>query len=160
MSSSIKHLINQFNLHTRLFSNVTAGVNDSDAQKQMNENTNHIAWLTGHTVSTRFMLSQVLGMQFTEPFPAFFENGKGLDKKTQYPSMKDLTKEWTSISEKVSNAMSSLSEEELNKKIPRPVPTGDTLGDFIAFIIHHEAYTVGQMGIARRFFGLEAMKYN
>lgn len=160
MTSSIKYLIIQFNLQTRLFNNVTVGVTDSDAQTQMNGNTNHAAWLTGHIVSTRFMLANVLGLNVKEPFPAFFENGKGLDKTAKYPSMSALTKDWNALSEKMVAALSSLNEEALNNKMPRPVPTGDTLGDFIAFLIHHEAYTIGQLGISRRFFGLEGMKYS
>ncbi len=160
MTNSIKHLISQFNLQTRLFNNVTVGVTDSDAQTQMNENTNHAAWLTGHIVSTRFMLANVLGLNVKEPFPALFENGKGLDKAAKYPSMAELTKDWKDLSEKMVVALSSLNEAALENKMPRPVPTGDTIGDFIAFLIHHEAYTIGQLGISRRFFGLEGMKYS
>ena len=70
MSNSIKHLVNQFDLQTRLFNNVTTGINDADAQKQLNENTNHVAWLAGHTASTRHMLAGALGIQVSEPFPA------------------------------------------------------------------------------------------
>ncbi len=160
MTSSIKHLISQFNLQTKLFTNVTVGLTDSDAQKPLNGNTNHAAWLTGHIVSTRYMLANVLGLDVKEPFPALYENGKGLDKTAKYPAMSDLTKDGNALSEKMVTALSSLSEEALNNKMPRPVPTGDTLGDFIAFLIHHEAYTIGQLGISRRFFGLEAMKYS
>ena len=95
-----------------------------------------------------------------EPFPILFENGKGRDDKTTYPTMDALTKDWNSISEKISKALNALTEDALGQKTPRPVPLGDSLGDFIAFIVHHEAYTIGQLGICRKFFGLEAMKYS
>ena len=160
MSNSIKHLINQFNLQTRLFNNVLAGISDADSMKQMNANTNHVAWLTGHTVSTRFMIANALGLKVKEPFPSLFENGKGMDKGAKYPSMKELTKDWNSVSEKIATALNTLTEDALQNKVPHPVPTGDTLGDFISFINHHEAYTIGQLGIARRYHGLEAMSYN
>ena len=160
MSNSIKHLIDQFNLQTRLFNNVTIGIGDDDAQKQLNSNTNHIAWLTGHIVSTRFGLAKGLGLPVQEPFPELFENQKGLDKQAKYPSMQELTKDWNSLAEKIGNVLNSLTEEALQSKMPRTVPTGDTLGDLICFLMHHEAYTIGQLGISRRFFGLEAMKYN
>jgi hypothetical protein len=160
MSNSIKQLINQFNLHTRLLNNVTVAIKDGDAAKPMNENTNHIAWLTGHTVSTRFMLAGALGLKETEPFPELFQNGKGIDKTANYPSMDELTKGWNSLSTKIASALNSLSEEALNTKMPRPVPTGDSLGDFISFLMHHEAYTLGQLGIYRRYYGVDAMKYN
>ncbi len=160
MSNTIKHLINQFNLQTRLYNNVTAEISDSIASKPMNENTNHIAWLTGHIVSTRYMLATVLGIQDKEPFSTLFKNGKGIDRSANYPSMKELTNGWSSISEKVLVALNSLSEEVIASKAPRAVPTGESIGDFISFIMHHEAYTLGQLGIYRRFYGIEAMKYN
>ena len=160
MSNSIKHLISQFNLQTRLFNNVTAGVSDAVSQQRMNSHTNHIAWLTGHLVSTRFMFANALGIQAKEPFPELFENGKGMDPKAKYPAMEALTKDWNSISEKIAGALQALDEKALSNKMPRPVPTGETLGDFIAFLMHHEAYTIGQVGIVRRYFDLEAMKYN
>ncbi len=160
MSNSIKNLIDQFNLHTRLFNNVTVAIKDGDAAKPMNENTNHIAWLTGHTVSTRFMLAGALGLKESEPFPEQFENGKGIDKNAKYPSMGELTKDWNSLSTKIASALNLLNEETLNAKMPRPVPTGDTLSDYISFLMHHEAYTLGQLGIYRRYYGVDAMKYN
>jgi hypothetical protein len=160
MSNSIKHLINQFDLQTRLFNNVTTGINDADAQKPLNENTNHVAWLAGHVASTRYMLAGALGIQTAEPFPDIFGNGKGLQKDVKYPSIKESTKEWNALSEKISTALKNLPEEALGNKMPQMFPTGDTFGDFISFLNHHEAYTIGQIGIARRFFGNEAMKYN
>ncbi|MFN0030982.1 MAG: DinB family protein [Flavobacteriales bacterium] len=160
MSKSIQHLINQYNLQTRLFNNATVGISDEQSEKRMSADTNPIAWLTGHTVSTRFMLAGALGLQESEPFPDLFQNGKGADANSKYPSMNALTKDWNSISEKVGKALSALSEEAIATKMPRPVPTGETLGDFISFLMHHEAYTIGQLGIYRRFHGLEAMKYD
>jgi hypothetical protein len=159
MSNSIKHLINQFDLQTRLFNNVTKDIKDSDSTKRMNGNTNHIAWLTGHLVSSRYNLGAALGITDKEPYPALFENRKGMDKNAKYPSMQDLTKDWDPITKKISAKLNSLTEDVLNTKMPSPVPTGETLGDLIAFLMHHEAYTIGQLGIYRRFHGQEAMSY-
>lgn len=160
MNANIQYLAGQFNLQTRLFSNVTAGVPDANSVKTLNENTNHIAWLTGHIVSTRFMMAAVLGITAQEPFPALFANSKGRDAAAVYPPMNELTRDWNSISEKIAAALEALPAEALQTKMPQPVPTGDTLGDFLGFLMHHEAYSIGQLGIARRFFGLEAMTYN
>jgi uncharacterized damage-inducible protein DinB len=159
LANTIKHLINQFNLQSRLFNNVTAEISDEDSGKPMNRNTVHIAWLAGHTVSTRYSLANALGCQVQEPFPNLFKNEKAMDKAVEYPSMKELTKDWDSISETLKTALTAVSDEALDKKIPRPVPTGDTLGDLVSFLIHHEAYTLGQLGIFRRFHGMERMKY-
>jgi hypothetical protein len=159
LANTIKHLINLFNLQSGLFTNVTAEISDEDSTKTLNQNTNHIAWLTGHSVSTRYMLANMLGIQVEEPFPDLFRNGKGMDRSAEYPSMKELTKDWSSISETLKTALLAVDDEALDKILPQPAPTGDTLGDFVSFIIHHEAYTLGQLGIYRRFHGMEPMKY-
>jgi len=156
----MKQLINQFNLHTRLFNNVIEGIPDGNAVQSMTANTNHIAWLTGHIVSTRYMLAGVLGLSEKEPYPSLFEKGKGMEKDAVYPSMNELTKDWNSVSLKIVEALKNLSAEALDTKMPRPVPIGDTLGDFISFLMHHEAYSIGQIGLYRRYFDLDPMKYN
>lgn len=160
MSNSIHHLIGQFNLQTHLFNNVVHEVTDDMASQQLNQHTNHMAWLIGHTVSTRFMMVNLLGVDIQEPFPELFENGKGRDDNLAYPNVSDLTKDWNTISKKMISLLNNLDEASLMGKMPNAVPTGNTLGDFIAFIAHHEAYTIGQLGISRRFHGLEAMKYS
>ena len=160
MADSIKYLVAQFNLQTKLFNNVTIGVEGKHAQYQMNDSSNHIAWLVGHLVSTRFMLAKVLGLPSEEPFPEFFGNGKGIDTNIIYPTIKELTENWNVVSDSIANALIGLNEEAIKQKMPRPVPLGDTLGDFMAFLMHHEAYTIGQVGLLRRAVGLPAMKYN
>ena len=37
MANSIKHIISQFNLQTRLFNNVTTGVSDDHSHEHLNE---------------------------------------------------------------------------------------------------------------------------
>jgi len=34
------------------------------------------------------------------------------------------------------------------------------MNGFLAFLMHHEAYHIGQPGILRKYLGKEAMKYN
>lgn len=158
-SPMLTTLLGQFDLQTRLFKNATEGISDAHASKKPNEHTNHIAWLAGHVVSTRFMLANMLGVPAKEPFPALFENGKGLDPKVAYPSMNDLRKDWETISASMHNALKKISEDQLYAELPKGLPMGKRMIDFIGFIAHHEGYTIGQLGFLRRFHGYEAMKY-
>ena len=66
MSTSLKYVIDQFNLQTKLFNNSTITISDTNSQSKLSETTNHAAWLTGHTVSSRFMLANILGLQVQE----------------------------------------------------------------------------------------------
>jgi hypothetical protein len=159
-TSPIADLIGQYRLQEKLFANVTNDIKDEHSHKRMNENTNHLAWLVGHTVSTRFMLANLLGANESEPFPDLFAQGKGLQENAKYPSLGELTKDWTSVSRKLEDKLNSISEAELDANAPFPTPLGPSIRNFITFCAHHEAYTIGQMGLYRRFHGYPGMKYN
>lgn len=159
-TATIDAIMNQLELQTRLFHNSVDGISDHDALRQMNTNTNHVAWLTGHLVSSRYFLAGVLGLHVQEPFPELFAERKGLQINAKYPSQEELTKDWNFISDLLMMKLKTLSSEELNEKIAFGVPTGDTLEALIAFISHHEAYTIGQIGLYRRYFGYPGMKYS
>jgi hypothetical protein len=161
LTSPISGLIHQFELQTRLFNNVLDNVTDEHAQQFVKEDTNHLAWLTGHVLSSRFMLANVLGITDKEPHADLFGNGKGLQKNATYPSINELRKEWNPISAKLLTKLNSLSSEELSAKAPFQLPmSASDMKATIAFISHHEAYTIGQMGLLRRVHGLPGMKYN
>jgi hypothetical protein len=160
-STTMQAIVDQLNMQTRLFKNVTEGIRDEDAQKQVAPKVNHVAWLTGHIVSTRYMMAGVLGLEMREPYPDLFTDGKGLQEGVQYPTMNELIKDWDTISEAVINKINALPDDVVMNELPQPTPIGDaTIKSFMNFCSHHEAYTIGQLGILRRILGYEAMKYN
>jgi hypothetical protein len=159
-ASPVETLLSQFKLQEKLFSNVTEGLKNEDRHLRMNQNTNHFAWLIGHTVSTRHMLLNVLGVASKEAFPELFAEGKGLQENVTYPVVEELTKDWNSVSKKLHERLNSISDNELDAAAPFPTPIGTSVKDFVSFCAHHEAYTLGQLGLYRRFHGYPAMKYN
>jgi hypothetical protein len=158
--NSMQIIIAQLELQTKLFKNSTSGYDESNAGKTSGE-ANHVKWLTGHTVSTRYMMANLLGLNQQEPFPELFANGKGRQADAQYPAMNELVKDWDSISQKVISRLKEMSDADFSAPAPFPHPMSDgTLKGLFGFFSHHEAYTVGQISYARRIFGMEAMKYN
>ncbi len=159
----ISPLVQMFRLQTTLFRNATKDITPAHAHHRFMEITNHMAWITGHIVSTRFALGTVLGLPLREPFPQLFARGKGLDENITYPSFEELTKDWSVISEPLIDRLENLKDWELEAEAPVPSPmsqyNGGLIG-FITFIAHHEAYHIGQLGLARRFFNYEAIAYN
>lgn len=147
-------------LQNRLYNNVLEGVQDATADKTLNDNVNHIKWLAGHLLSTRCTLVNLLGHQVSEPYPALFEKGKGIDRDAQYPSLAELTNDWDSISEKLQAAVTGMTDEALAAEAPIQVPVADrSVLAMLTFFMHHEAYHIGQMGILRKYAGMEPMAY-
>lgn len=158
-TTSLQPVIDIFSLQTRLFRNVTKDITDEHAKAHFAGSPNHIAWITGHIVSSRYMLGYVLGMTDREPFPELFERGQGI-QDIRYPSIEQLTDGWEAYSEKLMATLENLPEEDLLADPPLKTPINEnTLRGFITFLAHHEAYHIGQLGLARRYFGYEPMSY-
>ena len=161
ITTSLQPLIEAFKLQTRLYRNVTKDISEEHAVSGIGGSTNTIAWITGHLFSTRYMLGTVLGIPDREPFPELFERGKGIQEGEQYPSMNDLTNGWEQFADKLIARLESMGEDELQAETPVQTPIAEnTLRGFITFLCHHEAYHIGQISIARRYFGYEAMSYS
>ncbi len=159
-TTSLKAAIEAFRLQTRLFLNVIADIDDEDAAASFGGSPNHISWIAGHIVSTRYMLGTVLGLTDREPFPELFERGKGVQENAAYPSLADIGAGWKDFAVRIIERLESLTEEDLSTDPPIQTPVSDhTLRGFITFIAHHEAYHIGQLSLARRHFGYEPMSY-
>ena len=159
-TQQITALIDQLNLQTRLFRNAVADLKDEDAKKTIVPGTNSTSWLAGHTVSTRYGLANMFGAQATEPYPELFAHQKGMDHSVTYPSITDLTKDWDSISETLITKLNTLKDEDISGALPFQLPIADaTMKGYLSFITHHEAYTIGQLGLLRRLNGYPAMTY-
>ena len=149
-----------FELQTRLFKNVLSDINEKNSQERLRGNTNHIAWLTGHIVSSRHAVVNLLGGKLDYKFDDLFAQGKGIDD-TKYPNLNDLKSAWESCSTDLLNKLDKLKEEALKEEAPFKVPIGNgSMRSLITFFAHHEAYHIGQLGILRKYFGSDAMKYN
>lgn len=159
-TTSLQPLLESFKLQTRLFLNVTKDISEEHARGLVGSSPNTIAWITGHLFSTRYMLGTVLGITDREPFPDLFERGKGIQEGVDYPSLPELSKGWNEYAEKIIAHLEGMSEDELQAEAPVQTPISEnTLRGFITFLCHHEAYHIGQLSLARRYFGYEAMSY-
>lgn len=149
----------QFDLHTRLFNNVLDGISDTDTNSRANEHVNHLKWLAGHLCSARFGFKDLAQLDQADPYGDLFGHGKAINPEADYPSIENIRENWNAISGQISAAFDQLPAEALEANAPK-VPIGDgKMGDFLDFLMHHEAYHIGQMGILRRFLGKDAMSY-
>ncbi len=150
----------QFDLHTRLLNNVLEGIDESETHTRMNDHVNHLKWLAGHLTHTRFSYNKLVQLEPKPFYKELFGPGSQINPDIDYPSIEGIKEDWNAISAKISEALDNLPAEALAGEAPR-VPFGKgTLGDYLDFIPHHEAYHIGQMSILRRFLGKEAIKYN
>ncbi len=152
-------LVAQFDLHTRLFNNVLDGLSEFDTSSRP-KGVNHIKWIAGHLTTSRFALKGFADLNVSDPYEEFFAHGKSLSEDADYPTINAIRDLWNEISDTISAGLSRLPEEVLNGPAPARLPIGDdTLEGMLAFLMHHEAYHLGQMGLLRRQLGHEALTY-
>lgn len=162
MTSTAAPLKVQFDLHTRLFNNVLDGITDAESNNCHSDQINHIKWIAGHMLNTRVnMLTKLTGGKPDESYVEHFGRGKSLDPNASYPPINEITAHWQNASNAISEGINQLPEEVLESKAPFQGPIADeTFRGLLAFLISHEAYHIGQLGLLRKMIGKPAMSYN
>jgi hypothetical protein len=167
--SAKKQLLAQYDLHHLLFNNVVADISDEEASKSVADPMNSVKWLAGHLLWAQRNLVRMGGAQVEIPWTGHFLSGPGSTPeeraapKGEMPTFGDIKNKWNEVSAAIRTGLENLPEEALNSviEIPHPIyPFDNTLAGLWAFINHHQAYTIGQIGILRRGMGKEAMKYS
>jgi hypothetical protein len=147
-------------LNTRLFLNVLDGINDETAQKRLNEDTNNISFIALHVLQARYYISKILGIKAKFPFPELDEV-QSVNEMKSFPSIENIKSHWQEISLILLDHMPQVGEEELENVAQQKFPIDDkTIYGGITFLVEHEAYHIGQLGLLRKYFGLSAMRYS
>jgi hypothetical protein len=164
-----KVLLDQYDLHNLLFNNVVADINDEESAKTVADPMNSVKWLAGHLVWAQRNFARMGGVKTDIPWVGHFLSGPGSTEeernapKGDYPTFEMIVDKWNEIGPAIKAGLEKLPEAALDTviDIKHPItPFDNTLGGLWAFINHHQAYTIGQIGILRRGLGKEAMKYS
>ena len=162
MTTSTGAIKAQIDLHTRLLLNATAGISDSESHIRNTEHINNVKWIAGHLLNTRLdLMSKVAGLQPDTTYTAQFGRGNSLDPNATYPPLEEITSKWKETSSAIADGISKMPEEVLASKTPAQTPIpDDTVRGLVSFLLSHEAYHIGQLGLLRKMIGKEAMSYN
>jgi DinB superfamily len=167
--SAKKVLLDQYDLHDVLYNNVIAGISDEEANKSIADPMNSIKWLAGHLLWANANLANIGGAQIEVLWRDHFHTKEGGGpedfnaQKSELPTLEQIKNKWNADSPVIRKGLENLPDAALDTviAIPHPIfPFDNTLGGLWAFINHHQAYTIGQIGILRRGLGKGAMKYS
>ena len=151
----------QLDLQTRLFNNVTEGLSDTEANTRNSDHINNIKWVMGHMLDTRLgSMSKFAELPVDGSYRAQFGRGAILDLHAVYPSVEEITARWNEVSPLLSQAIGKIPDDVFASKSPVQSPIADdTMLGMFAFLLSHEAYHLGQLGILRKLAGKEAMSF-
>jgi len=167
--SSKKQLLAQYDLHNVLYNNVIADISDEESNKSIADPMNSVKWLAGHLAWAQLNLANIGDVPEAFEWRDHFHTKQGATPAdlaappSEMPTLEQIKDKWNEMGPKIRVGLENLPEEALNSVVPIPhpiAPFDNTLGGLWAFINHHQAYTIGQIGILRRGLGKPAMKYS
>ncbi len=158
-----KLLIMQFDLHHRLYNNVLDGFTDEETNRRLYDDTNinHVKYLAGHLLNSQYGLAEIAGADFDVKWNELFAapgQSKAKDD-IEYPDIETIKDEWNTLYNPTRSGLDQLTAKDLEKNSPN-TQLFDSVGEMWAFLNHHQAYHIGQIGILRRGFGKEPMRYD
>lgn len=164
--NSQKQLLAQFDSIYIWFKNALIDFTDEETNKRLNKNMNHVKYIAGHLLNSQYAFAMIGGVKVERKWDELFA-GRGKTKALDdfpYPSIEEIKKEWEQLYPSVREGLDKLKDDDLNKEIPdSPLSQSKvfdtTVGDLWAFLNIHQIYHLGQIGILRRGFGKEPMKY-
>lgn len=157
-------LLIQFDLHHRLFNNVLDGFSDEETNQRLNGylQINHVKYLAGHLLNSQYGLATTVGLNPVIKWDELFAVMGMSEAKDgiNYPDIEEIKLEWNNLYQPLRKKLEGLEYENLEEIPPAPFDqVAANVGQLWAFINHHMAYHIGQIGILRRGFGKEPMQY-
>jgi hypothetical protein len=166
--SSKKQLLAQYDLHNVLFNNVIANISDEESNKCIADPMNCVKWLAGHLLWANTNLANIGGAKVEVLWRDHFHTKQGGSAedfnapKSKLPTLQEIKGKWNKDALVIRKGLENVPEEALSSTVEAKHPIAgfdNTLAGLWAFINHHQAYTIGQIGILRRGLGKEPMSY-
>jgi hypothetical protein len=159
--SAKKQLLAQYNLHHTLFNNVLVAIDEEESEVRLVPGINNVKWLAGHLVWGQGGLARMGGVEMDIEWLAHFDTQTKTPAgpELRMPSLEEIKDKWNEIVGPIGEGLEGLSEEAVAVPVEFPMPAFRTVEGLWTFINHHQAYTIGQIGILRRALGKPAMEY-
>ncbi len=157
-------LITQYDLHHRLYNNVLDGFTESESNRRIDGHpqVNHVKYLAGHLLNSQYGLALIAGLSPEVKWNSLFAVMGQSESRDDinYPHIDEIRSEWNDLYHPVRERLIALDENQLEDAPPEPFDAvAESKGQLWAFINHHQAYHIGQIGILRRAFGKNPMSY-
>jgi uncharacterized damage-inducible protein DinB len=161
MEDRLKPLALQLELNERLFLNAIQDFPQDRWLRRLEETANHAAFLALHLLDARCFMLRLLGLAVFHGFEEVGEDATRLEDISEFPPPMAVAESWRRVNSDVGSALEEMDPEALESRAPNEFPVDDiTVFGAIAFLVQHEAYHLGQLGIIRRAVGLAPLSYS
>lgn len=160
MEARLKPLYDIFKLNSSLFLNTLVDMDDHRAKWRPTDQTNSAAYVALHLVDTRYYMATHIGLTLANPFAAMLKDARGIGDLKTLPPLDEVRGAWKLVTGETRVRFGQMTDGQLDVLASAKLPTDDetTLG-MLSFLMHHESYHIGQLGLLRKQMGLPAMLY-
>jgi len=164
MDSRLIPLAETLRLNSRLYRNCLAGLTDERARERPAGRgpTNSAAFVAAHLVDSRYYLLGLLGKQEPSPLKGATTGGfNDIEQVTSFPPLTEIQSAWTAAGEALDRQLATVRTAQLDAPLDPGFPLDNkTLLGVLIFMVQHESYHLGQLGLLRKHAGLPAMAYD
>jgi uncharacterized damage-inducible protein DinB len=161
MDPRIAPLAEILRLNTRLFHNCLASLVDDQARERPSEVTNSAAFLAAHLVDSRYYTLGLLGVKQQSPLKGAEGGFNDISQVSSYPALAEIRKAWTTVAKVLDQQLAAIKPAELDAPLDPGFPLENkTVLGVVTFMVQHDCYHLGQLGLVRKFSGLPAMAYD
>lgn len=160
MDARLEPLSNLLRLHTDLVRNSLSGISGEHALARPLSGSNSIAFIAAHLVDARYYLAATLGSTGKSPLAGVLDDAGSINDVSSLPPIDELRSLWLASEPHVLSAFDASTPEMLATPSGIAFPTDDhTTFGVVTFLVHHEAYHLGQLGLLRKGLGYGPMSY-
>ncbi len=160
MEARLAPLYAIFKLNSSLFLNTLVDMDDDQASWRPTEHTNSAAYVALHLVDTRYFMATHIGLTLVNPFAAVLKEARSIRDLRTLPRLDEVRASWKTVTGETRVKFGQMTDAHLDVMASAKLPTDDetTLG-MLSFLMQHESYHIGQLGLLRKQMGLPAMLY-
>ena len=147
-----------YDLHTDFFRRALEGISDEDAHNRLGTKANHVAWITGSIVESRFVGARGLGLDMQQGAHDLFSDFKGIQDDARYPPLSQYLADWDRVSPALREKTLEVDAAWLDERKDMGGWEASNL-EMVNFSTYREANMIGQIALWRRLLGLPAMNY-
>lgn len=147
-------------LNTQLFFNCFDDITAEDAQRRVSDTANSMSFIAAHLIDARHFLGASVGVQIPNPLGESLSRVKSIDDVVALPSVPELRAAWLTVTQHLGAHLEHLTDDDLALGSEQQFPVDDpTILGGITFLLHHESYHIGQLGLLRKLLGYDSMSY-
>jgi uncharacterized damage-inducible protein DinB len=154
METDFKNIAGMFKANTDIVTRAISDVEPDHCFKKPGDDSNHLTWVLGHLIVHRGHTLKILGVDWDNTRAEMFARGQARLADAEYPSLEDMRGAWQDVSEKLSAALKSPTENVMTQEAPKGPPSFDgKVSGSVAFMAFHDTYHAGQVSFLRKWLG-------